>query len=198
MRRFINKLFVMLYLPFLFLVTSCAPTLVDRVRALQEAYNSHNVEKELSFLTEDVRFEADDGYRWVMNGKQQWRKNLEWEATLNGHIMFTDLKVSVVTVTCKLRQQDDWFKAAGIDALYYEYVQFIFKNGLIKEVRAKYAQDTAGALKEFDASFGKWASEKRSQELAELAPEGELAKENVSKLLTLVREWREETEKEKQ
>ena len=196
MRKFINKSLIMLYLSFLLLsTTSCAPNLKDRVKAFQEAYNSHDVEKELSLCEEDLRFEIVG--ESVTEGKEELRKLCEMGAILNDHLTLTDLKVSGDTVTCRLKEHNDWFKAGGIDAVYYESAQFTFKNGLIKEVRSKYTQDTARSLKEFHASFGKWGSEKRSQELAELAPEGKLTKENVSRLLTLVREWREETEEEK-
>lgn len=194
MRRSASRPLIMFCASFLFLVTSCAPTLVDRVNAMRKAHNRQDVEKELSFFTDDVRCEF--GGSFVIEGKEELRRAIERNVIYNSHMTFTDCKESGETVTCKVREQNDLLSAAGIGPMHYEFSQHVFENGLIKELRARAAQESVDALREFRASFEKWASEKRPGEWAELRAEG-VTKENVSKQLALVREWREAMEKEK-
>lgn len=196
MCRFVKKTFIMFYLvSLLLLTTSCAPSLVDRVEAFQKAANSHDVEKLLSFYADDVRFELV-GTPMVIEGKEKLRKPIEEQFILNVHLTFADIKVSGNTATYKVKEQNDWLKAAGIDALHYEYDQITFEDGLIKQEIAKPTQESMKIMAEFQESFEKWASEKRGQEWTKLKSEG-ITKENVSKWLILARQWREEMEQAK-
>ena len=147
MRRFINKRRIMLYLLFVVvLTTSCTSKKLDeQVKAYQEAHNSGNVEKELSFLAEDIRFEVVG--RWTVQGKKEGlRKLVETDAALNSHLIFTDVKVSNNKVTCIVEEQIDLLKLAGIDTLYYEFREFTFEKGLIKVVRTKPTEKSAKSM----------------------------------------------------
>jgi hypothetical protein len=159
--------------------------LKQRVIEFQEAHNRLDVEKELSLLSDDAKQEGSGGYQWIM-----------LEALLDSRIFLTDIKVNGDVVTCKAKQQDDWFKTAGIDAVYYESFQLTFKDGLIKDIKSTYTQESDKAILEFKKAFYKWAHEKRGQESVGLITKG-ITVENVDKWLALVQEWREETEKEK-
>jgi hypothetical protein len=196
MCKFGNKILIMFCVVFpLLLTTSCAPRLEDRVKAFLEAANSHDVEKLLSFYADDVRFEIV-GTPMVIEGKENLRKPIEEQFILNAHLTFTDITVNGNTVTFKVKEQNDMLKAAGIDALYYEYDQITFEDGLIKKEEAKPTQESMRIMGEFRESFEKWASEKRGQEWAKLQTEG-ITKENVGEWLALTREWREEIRQEK-
>jgi ketosteroid isomerase-like protein len=173
----------------LLLTTSCAPPLADRVKAFQKAANSGDVEKLLSFYAEDVRFEMV-GTPMAIEGKEKLRKPIEEQFILNCHLTFTDTKVDGDTATYKVKEQNDMLQAAGIDALYYEYDQITFEDGLIKKEVAKPTQESMKTMAEFRESFEKWASEKRGQEWARLKSEG-ITKENVNRWLAIIRQWRE-------
>jgi ketosteroid isomerase-like protein len=197
MCRFAGKRLIVLCFSLLpLLTTSCGPTVADRVKAFQKAANSHNVEELLSFYADDVRFEIV-GTPMVIEGKENLRKPIEEQFILNVHMTFTDIKVNGNTATYKVKEQNDMLKAAGIDALYYEYDQITFKNGLITEEKAKPAQESMKIMGEFKESFGKWASEKRAEEWVKLKAEG-VTEENVDKWLTMTRQWRESTKQENQ
>jgi len=184
MCRFIRKWLIMLCLLFLpLLTTSCASPLVDKVKAFQESHNRLDVEKLLELSTDDVKQEGSGGYQWIMQ-----------EALLNSRIFLTDIKVDGDVVTCKAKQQDDWYKIAGINAVYYESFQLTFKDGLIKDIESKYTQESTDAIHAFRATFHKWTVEKLGKEGIELRRRN-VTIENVDKWMTLLREWREETEK---
>jgi hypothetical protein len=190
MSKFGDEAIIVFYIVFpLLFATSCAPNVADRVKAFQKAANGHDVEKLLSFYTDDVRFELV-GTSMVINGKENLRKPVEEQFILNIHLTFTDIKVDGNTATYKVREQNDWLKAAGVDALYYEYDQLTFRDGLIKQEIAKPTQESAKIMGEVQKSLEKWASEKRGQEWAKLKSEG-ITKENVSEWLAIARQWRE-------
>lgn len=196
MRRVINKRRIMLYLLFLFvLTTSCTSKKIDeQVKAYQEAHNRGNVKKELSFYTEDATIEVVG--EWTVKGKGGLQRLVESDAALNSHLIFTDVKVSNNKVTCSVEEQNDMLKLGGIDTLYYEFREFTFKNGLIEGVRAKPTEKSAKALREFRMSFTGWAAKNRGEELGELQGEGLINKDNVGRWLALMRAWREEMDKE--
>jgi ketosteroid isomerase-like protein len=190
MRKFGNKIFIMFCVVFpLLLTTSCAPSLVGRVEAFQKAANSHNIEKSMSFYADDVRFEVV-GTPMVIESKEKLRKAIEEQFILNVRFTFTDIKADGNTVTYKVKEQSDWLKAAGIDALYYEYDQTTFDNGLIKKEVAKPTQKSLEIMDEFRQSFAKWATEKQGQEWTRLKSEG-ITKENVGRWLAIIRQWQE-------
>ncbi|MFA5240154.1 MAG: nuclear transport factor 2 family protein [Phycisphaerae bacterium] len=179
----------------LLLTTACVPRTADRVKAFHEAANSGDVEKLLSFYADDVKFEIV-GTPMVIEGKEKLRKPIEEQFMLNCHLTFTDIKVDGNTVTYKAKEQNDMLKAAGIDALNYEYDKITFENGLIKKEIAKPTQQSAKAMAEFRMSFEKWASEKRGQEWAKLKSEG-VTKENVNDWLAITRDWHKEVKQKK-
>lgn len=172
----------------LLLTTSCAPTLVDRVKAFEDAVNSHDIEKSMSFYADDVRFELI-GTPMFIEGKENLRKPIEEQFILNDHLTFTDIKVNGNTVTYKVKEQNDMLKAAGIDAIYYEYDQLTFEDGLIKREKAKPTQESMKIMGQFQESFEKWASENRGYLWDKLKSEG-VTEENVGQWLAMARQWR--------
>ncbi len=189
MCKFSNKVLIIFCaaLPLL-LTTSCAPGLAGRVEAFQKAANSHDIEKTMSFYADDVRFEVL-GTALTIEGKEKLRKAIEEMFIVNVNFTFTDIKVDGNTVTYKVKEQSDWLKAAGVDALYYEYDQTTFENGLIKQEIAKPTQKSTEIMDEFRKSFDKWATENQGQEWARLKSEG-ITKENVGKWLGIIRQWK--------
>ncbi len=191
MYRFLNKLFVVLCVSCVFMITSCAPTLVGRVHAMRDAHNRGDVEKELSFFADDVRCEFGDSI--VINGKEELRKAVEQNALFNSQMTFTDCKESGNTVTCKVTEQNDMLQAAGIGPVYYEFSEQTFEGGLIKRLRARPTKDSILVMGEFREAFVQWAPDTRPQEWTRLGAEG-VTKENVNQWLTLIRQWREDAQ----
>ena len=198
MREHTNKSLIIFFLSFLLLlITSCTPKLEERLKALQEAHNSHDVEKNLSFYADDAKFVMIG--HWVEEGKEGLRNIFTSDAALNSRLTFTDIKVNGDTVTCKVKEENDLLKLVGIDAIYYESSHFIFRDGLIIETRAVKTQESIEAKekvnKEVFLPFKEWI---RSQEFSELSLDGEyiINKENVSMWLKLLQEWLEKNDEE--
>lgn len=172
--------------------TSCSPDLVDWVRAMADAHNKHDVEQELLYYTDDARFEMVG--KWTKIGRDQLRELLEMDALLNSHLTYTFCDTRGKTVTCRVREENDLLKAAGIEAIYYESAAHTFKNMYIDEVRVKQTRESQRLLQKTMESFSQWASEKQTRQWAELnAERGNITKDNVAKWLALLRQWRQET-----
>jgi len=197
MLRFTGKSQIVLYFLFLLLLTtSCNQKYDEEIIAYQEAHNSGDVEKEISFLAEDVKYEVVD--QWNVTGKESLKRRAEIDVVLNSRLIFTDIKSSKNKVTCKVEEQNDSLKMFGIDTLYYEYREFIFEDGLIKEIKTKMAQESADAVRDSKRVFNKWAAENRKEEFEKLRRERILTEDVVLKWLVLTRQWREEMDKEEQ
>jgi len=195
MRGFISKRRVVLYLLFmLLLTTSCNQKLDEQIQAYLEAHNSGDVEGELSFFAENPKYEVVD--QWTREGMGNLRTLIETDAALNSQLTIKNVKVSKNKVTCSLEERNDWLRLAGIDPLNYEYREFIFENGLIKEIRSKATEEGAEALEAFRASFYQWAVKNRAEEFKVLRRQSVITKNNVSKWLDLLRAWREDGGKE--
>ena len=167
MRRFISRPHIVLYFLFLLLLTtSCSPKLDEKIKAYQEAHNSGDVEKEMSFFAEDIKYDVVD--QWKVTGKESLKRRAEIDVVLNSHVIFTDIKSSKNKVTCKVEEQNDLLKISGIDTLYYEFREFIFEDGLIKEVKTQPTQEGADTLRNSQRAFRIWAAENRSEEVDEL------------------------------
>ena len=191
MRGFISKRRVVLYLSFLLLLTtSCNQKLDEQVQAYLEAHNRGDVEEELSFFAENPKYEVVD--QWTREGMGNLRTLIETDAALHSQLVMKVVKVSKNKVTCSFEERNDWLKLAGIDPLYYEFREFIFEKGLIKEIRSKPTEEGAKALDAFRASFYEWVVKNRTDEFKALRRQNIISKDNVGKWLDLMRAWREE------
>lgn len=106
---------------FVLMVLSCAPDLSERIRQYVTAYNSHDVEKIMSFYTHDIRFE-NVGV-WVKTGKQEVRKITEWDVATHIVMRVANVSVQGDTVTFLLFETNDWLQLAGIGEVLYEPTQ---------------------------------------------------------------------------
>jgi hypothetical protein len=172
----------------------CAPKPADLLKAYEKALNSHDVNWVTRFHAEDIRFEVVGGF--VKEGREQVRELAKWDAAVNCHLTFTDLVVSGDTVTCKATERNDWFRLAGIEEVHYGLNTIIFRGVLITSIRAELSQESVRAMGDAFEAITEWASEERSQQLAELMPEGEFvhSAETAEGWLALLSEWREEME----
>lgn len=197
MRGFVSRQRIVLYsLLMLLLTTSCNQKLEERIQAYLEVHNNGDIEKELSLFAENAKFEIID--QWSREGQKDLRALIETDAALHSHLTFKDIKVSKNKVTCGLEERNDWLKLAGVDPLHYEFREFIFEKGLIKEIRSKQAEEDIKALEKFRGDFGEWAFEKRKEEMAVLRRQSVITKDNIGKWLDLMRDWREEMAKKEQ
>ena len=172
---------------------SCSTNLEDRVKAYEEAHNKHDIDKVMSFYTDDIRFEIVG--TWSKVGREQVRQLAEWDAATNSHMEISDIKVSADTVTFRLDEGNDWFRLLGVEVLNYEPCMMIFQDGMLKYLKAELSDVSMIPVQEAWQLMFQWASEERSKELSELMPGGEFmySADYARRWLSLLSEWRDET-----
>ncbi len=174
----------------LIILFACSPNSTDLAKRYVGIYNSHNVEKIVSLYTDDAVFEAVGQY--TLSGKDQIRHHTEYYSTLNIHMSIFDIKAKGDTVSCNLSITNDWLKLSEIGEANYTVI-FIFKDGLVKRIRAEIKAETQRAFSKVLPPLMEWAKENKADLLKEMIPEGKFIynAENAKKALALLRSWRD-------
>lgn len=176
---------------FLLLVLwSCSPKPLDLVMEYQHAYNSHDLGQLLPLLAEDATFELTGTFG--LKGKDDIRRAAEYDFALHIHMTINRVAPKGDTVFCELIEMNDWLEAAGIEEAYYS-VKFVFRKNLITHIAGNPAPETQKAFDQVLDPLMEWASRERSEQLAEMAPEGKFIYDarNAQRSLALLREWQE-------
>jgi ketosteroid isomerase-like protein len=173
----------------------CGPGLDDRVRAYEEAYNSHDVARVMALYGDDATFDVVG--QFLLRGKGEIQDLAEYDVALNIHMAFSDCASQGDTLVCRLAETNEWFKLAGIELTVYS-VNFVFSDGLIKLLRAEPSSETNEAMRQVVGPLVQWASQERPERLRTMMPEGRFVynAENAGKSLALLQEWQHATEAE--
>jgi len=178
-------------------VLSCGPSLEDYLREYELSHNSHDTEKTLSFLAEDVRYEMVGN--WIAEGRHEMRRFEEWDSATSSHIVYVDIHTNENVLMCKVIERNDWFSLLGIEAIYYDSVRITYEDGLISEIVSQQSAESMIAARTAFESFILWAARERPYDLAELMRgiEFVFSGENAGRWLKLLREWREANKPER-
>ena len=152
-------------------------------------HNNHNIQTELSNLSDNITFEAVD--LWILEGKDKIKNLAEYDSTLNSDLKVYDCIVSKDTVKCKVVEKNDWFRLLGIDSVEYDYSYFIIKDGLIIKIMAKLSNSSIDLISSKLQSIIKWASVEQPELLNDLIPEGKFlyTKKSANKWLNIIELW---------
>lgn len=187
------RIWLILLMSTMFLTFACTDDMTNHLRGYEQAHNGHDVERALSYLTDDITFEMVGS--WIREGKDEMREYEGWDAAINSNLSFRDIRKHGDTIICSLVERNDWFRLVGIDAIEYEWVRITFRNGKISSIVAQLSEQShKAALQEFQ-SFISWASSERIYELVELMHGAEFVfrKDNAPAWLKLLQEWRSVT-----
>lgn len=170
-------------------IMSCGTKLEDKVKAFEETYNSHDVEKIMSFYADDAVHEGPGTF--LLKGKKELRDLAEYDKTMNFRLSFKQCTVKADTITCELTVTDDWTRTAGIQKVTYSS-KIVFRDGLIKQWITVPTPESAQEINNLVRSLIEYASKEKPQLLKEMMPEGKFIynAENARKLLALEREWK--------
>ena len=131
----------------------------------------------------------------VVKGKVDIQAFMEWTSAMNTHLSLNSFRQIGDTLVCMGIETNDWLKTAGINELSYSSLKFTFSNGLITFAQAELSPESYRALIEANNTVMEWASKERSQQVADMMPQGKFVHNaaTAKTMLALVREWREAT-----
>jgi hypothetical protein len=187
MRKYLS-IFILLTFP-LFL-SSCSKDNRSVLNQYISTHNSHDVDKSLSFYTNDISFELTG--TWIKEGKSQIRELEEWDAALNSKLSFFITDESGDSLFCKGTEENDWFKGVGINKIEYDSIIFIFTDGLIAKVIANPSVETNKRIAEAFGNVLEYTKVTGNNILQELIPNGEFlySEESAVKWLRLFDEMK--------
>jgi hypothetical protein len=169
--------------------------LVNTLLDMAEASNCHDLERELSFYTDDAKFEIVGEGGFIIEGKEELHKLFARDALLNCRLTLTDFHIQSKTViTHRVKEQNDFFAAIGLDAIYYGKIRETFRGGLIHEVRAELSPESIKALENQGNAFHEWITKNNNPDelrTLEKIEKGEITPANKDKCLGLIRQWQQ-------
>ncbi len=175
-----------------FLICSCSPSPVSRVRAYESAYNEHNVPAVLALCTDDVVFQSA-GLNTLI-GKQAIRGMAEYDSVMGVHVQFSNIVTRKDTVFFDAAETNEWFRTAGINVVHHQSF-FVFKGALIRHIGTTWNARDEKAVRLAVRSFLEWVTREKPDRIKELMPQGKFLSnaESATEMLALVRDWRKTT-----
>jgi ketosteroid isomerase-like protein len=169
--------------------SSCSqPSLSDIVREHIKAVNTDEVEKNLTFFTDDAVFEIGAGTK--LSGKDQLRNLMESDAANKARLTILDMKVEGRTVISRLTEKNEFYRLLGVEEPPFRCI-YEFRGRFLKKVRLEFPE--SGSL--FDEKyklFAEWAGREHPHEFKKMETGGYTA-ESTRLSLSLLKEWRDKT-----
>jgi ketosteroid isomerase-like protein len=174
--------------------SSCSkPNLGDIVREHIKAVNTDDVEKNLTFFTDDIVFEIFNDVK--LSGKDQLRGLMESDVVNKARLTINDMKVKGDTVIVDLTVKNEGNRFLGIEEVYFK-ATYKFRGRLLKKVKIQVTPEAARLYNEKYKPFAEWASKEHPEEFKNQETGGYTA-ENCRLYLSLLKEWRDRTSTER-
>jgi ketosteroid isomerase-like protein len=171
--------------------SSCSkPNLGNIVKEHFKTINNDDVEKDLTFFTDDIVFEVNDDTK--LSGKDQLRNLMERDAVIKVRLTMTDIEVEGNTVVVKEIEKNEVCRLLGIEELSGKSI-YKFRGRLIEKVKIESIPEAeAKLLDEKYKPFAEWANKEHPQEFSKV--ERDLPSAEKARLhLSLLKEWRDKT-----
>lgn len=138
-----------------FIVASCSQKGINDLREYEIAHNTHNVQRSLSFYDDSISFEIKDV--WSKKGLKEIRELELWDSTLNSRLNIEIMYHKRDSFWCRVREENDWFKAAGIEYLIHEPATFVVRKGKIHSIQATSTQEANQKIGQAISSLFDWS-----------------------------------------
>lgn len=173
--------------------SSCSePDLAGIVREHIEAVNNDDIEKNLTFFTDDGVFEPEPSVK--LSGKAQLQNLMEWDVVNNARLSVKDMKVRGDTVIAVVTEQNEGWRLLGIDGTDIPITAtYVFRGRQIQSVKLKFSPEGWKIFSEKFGPFSEWAKQAHPEEYQRMSEAGYSA-EGARTYLSLAKAWREKTE----
>jgi ketosteroid isomerase-like protein len=187
-----NPISILLALLLMVPISSCSkPDLAGIVREHVAAVNTDDIEKNLTFFTDDSVFEPDPATK--LSGKAQVRNLMEWDVGNNARLSIKDLRVEGNTAIAELTEDNEGWRLLGIDIPFT--ATYEFRGRKIRSVKLEFSPES---WKMFEGKFGpfaEWAKRTHPEEYQRMNQAGYSA-EGSRFFLSLAKEWRDKIQTE--
>jgi hypothetical protein len=139
-----------------FTSSATAQDLQGIVQQYLEAYNSHDVDRIMSFYTDDARFE-EEGFL-SREGFNELRIKAQWDKATNSSLEVRRLDTNGSVVTGRGVEFSQYYTAAGLPQYNYETITFTFQGTKIKEIKVVPESDSVNNFTNALGQFVVWGS----------------------------------------
>lgn len=164
----------------------------DVVRSYLDRVNAHNVDGALALLGPDfeLEFEGSD----VRMDRDAARRSLEWDAGVNGRLLWSIVADDEATVTVEGAESNDFLELLGIEALGFHSCFHVDASDLIAR-QVHRAEWPEPPLDEALAPVVAWARQYEPAEIAEIYAGDRITytRHMAIRWVALLRRWREAT-----
>ena len=162
--------------------------LTAALRSYVDAANRHDLAALGQMVTEDVAWYLGPD---TLRGRQAVLAPHAFDSGANTVLLVDQVEVRGDTVEFDLVEHNDVLDALGIGELHH-YPRFVFRDGLIAEIRARRQPLELDAFSDSVASFMQWLGQHDPTAFARLWPDGRFAysTEAGTEMPALVLEWR--------
>jgi ketosteroid isomerase-like protein len=198
LRKSILKSFIIIPLSlllFLILIasfSSCSkPNLGNIVREHVAAVNNDDIEKNLTFFTDDSVFQPDPATK--LSGKAQVRNLMEWDVANHARLSLKDLKVAGNTVITEITENNEGWRLLGIDCPFS--ATYEFRGRQIRRVKLEFSPESWKTFEDAFGPFAEWAKLAHPEEFQRMNEAGYSA-DGARLFLFLAKEWRDKIQTE--
>ncbi len=161
-----------LFLFILLVSYSCSKNKDQQViKSYLAAHNDHNIQQELSFYDENIEFELKGV--WTKSGLSEMRSLADWDVALNSNLSLKSIQSSADSLFCTIVENNDWFRAVGINDLVHDPVVFVVENEKIVKIIAYPSVETG---QEVEAAVGRlfqWSQQNQDSTINKLIQNGQ-------------------------
>lgn len=185
---------LLLALLFTVSISSCSkPDLANIVREHIAAVNTDDIEKNLTFFTDDAVFEPEPSVK--LSGKAQLRNLMEGDVVNNARLSIEGLKVKGNTVLAELTEKNEGYRLLGIDILPFT-ATYEFEGHQIRGVKLEFSPDNSKIFEDKFGPIAEWAKQAHPEEYQKMSGAAGYSAEGTILYLSLMKEWREKIEME--
>lgn len=163
-----------------------------RFEAYMKAVNDHDIEKALTFLSENFKLTFTD-YDFSID-KKGFVDVLGWDKGVNGRISWKGLEVEGYSIKGRFTEQNDFFRLIGIDGLQATMVYWFNTPGLIVKQAYTPLSGQPSSREKMQPAV-EWAKKNRPEELKAIYPQGQMQynQEMGERWVALLKEWKAAT-----
>jgi len=169
------------------------PNLGDIVREHIQAVNTDDVERNLTFFTDDAVFEIFDDVK--LSGKDQLRELMESDVVNKARLTIHGMKAKGDTVIVDLTEKNEVYRLLGIEQGSFK-ATYKFRGRLLEKVKNEGTPEGVKLYNEKYKGFAEWASKEHPEEFKKQET-GAYTAEGCRLYLSLLKEWREKTDAER-
>ncbi len=143
------------------------------VQAYLEAHNSHDITRELSFLTDDCAFIFSDGQK--VEGLQEMQALAEWDAVLESTLEMSEFASNDGTVVAaRATEHNLWFNGLGIEKIVsMPGTEYTLRDGKISKIApSDWSEESREEFTLKFRLFMRWARDFHPNEIAQVMPDG--------------------------